>query len=46
MINIGGYEVDVLDDEWTVITARWFPLGPIRAHARGHARRVRDLNSA
>ena len=38
MVNAGTAETEVLDDGWTVVTARRQPLRPLRAHHRRHRR--------
>ena len=41
MVNAGTAETEVLDDGWTVVTARRPPLRPLRAHHRRHRPRPR-----
>jgi methionyl aminopeptidase len=45
MINLGSAAVRTLEDGWTVVT-RDGRLGPVRAHAAGHAGRLRGAHAA
>ena len=46
MVNAGTAETEVLDDGWTVVTARRPPLRPLRAHHRRHRARPRGPHPA
>ena len=42
MLNLGGPDLYLWDDDWTALDRRRLPLGPVRAHHGGHPRRRRD----
>ena len=41
MINIGGWEVDWLDDDWTVVTRDQFAVRPLRKYRADHGKRTK-----
>ena len=43
MFTLGGDDVYVADDGWTVQTVDGSPRGPLREHDRGHRRMAPEL---
>ena len=46
MVNLGGYECEVLEDDWTVVTARSLAVGAVRAHRARDRDRLRGADRA